>query len=79
MLGLHNADISAGLLTGIITKPYYLMTLGLSGVIVWTCPQTWDWTRRLTPAKVAATFTLFLLSVILLTTQAYNPFIYFIF
>jgi alginate O-acetyltransferase complex protein AlgI len=79
MLGLHNADITAGLLTGIVSKPYYLMTFALCGMIIWTCPQTWDWSRRLTPAKVAIAFTLFLLSVIVLTTQAYNPFIYYIF
>ena len=45
----------AGLLAGIVYGPYYLGTFLLAGVIVWTAPQTWDWTRTLTLPKAAAT------------------------
>ena len=51
----------------------------LAAAITWGCPQTWDWTRTLTPPKAAAIAALFVLAAVALTTQAFNPFIYFIF
>jgi alginate O-acetyltransferase complex protein AlgI len=47
--------------------------------VVWACPQTWDFTRRLTWPKAAFAAALLLLSLALMETQAFNPFIYFIF
>jgi alginate O-acetyltransferase complex protein AlgI len=47
--------------------------------VTWGCPQTWDWTRVLTVPKAVVVAALFVLSAVMLTTQAYNPFIYFIF
>ena len=48
-------------------------------MITWTAPQTWDWTRTLTMPKAAVAVALFVVAAMVLTTQAYNPFIYFIF
>ena len=79
MLAVSQAQAGAGLLAGIVYKPYYLGTLLLAGVVVWGAPQTWDWTRRLTPPRAGIAFALLLLSAVALTTQAYNPFIYFFF
>jgi alginate O-acetyltransferase complex protein AlgI len=79
MFGLANAHESAGLLSGILYQPYYLGTVLLAALITWTCPQTWDWTRTITPWKAAAIIGLWLASLAVLATQAYNPFIYFIF
>ena len=79
MLALGDPQEGAGLLAGIVYKPYYLGTFLLAGVIVWGAPQTWDWTRTLTLPKAAAVMAVFFLSVVVLATQAYNPFIYFIF
>ena len=42
-------------------------------------PQTWDWTRRLTPARAAVAFCLLCAALATIETQGYNPFIYFIF
>jgi alginate O-acetyltransferase complex protein AlgI len=69
----------AGLLAGVVYQPYYLGTLLLAGAIVWGAPQTWDWTRSLSVPRAAIAVALLLLSAAVLTTQAYNPFIYFIF
>ena len=79
MLGFHTPDAPALLLSGIIAQPYYLGTVVVCALVVWTCPQTWDWSYRLSPGKAATALALFLVAVTVLTTQAYNPFIYFIF
>jgi alginate O-acetyltransferase complex protein AlgI len=79
MAGVGASDLGAGLLNGIVYQPYYLGTFVLAAIVTWTCPQTWDWTRVLTPSKAVAVAALFLLAAVVLTTQAYNPFIYFIF
>ena len=79
MGGVGDAQTGIALLDGVVYQPYYLGTFLLAGVITWACPQTWDWTRTLTPAKAIAIAALFILAAVALTTQAYNPFIYFIF
>lgn len=79
MLGLRAAGMNADLLGGIIHQPYYVMTIAICGLVAWTCPQTWDWTRRLTWPKAAAVVAALWGAIMILTTQAYNPFIYFIF
>jgi alginate O-acetyltransferase complex protein AlgI len=79
MLALGDPQEGAGLLAGLVYQRYYLGTFLLAGAIVWSAPQTWDWTRTLTLPKAAAVLAVFVLSVAVLATQAYNPFIYFIF
>ncbi len=79
MLALGERHEASHLLAGLVYQPYHLGTFLLAGVIVWTAPQTWDWTRTLTAPKAAAALALLALSAIVLATQAYNPFIYFIF
>jgi alginate O-acetyltransferase complex protein AlgI len=79
MLALGEPQEGAGLLAGVVYQPYYLGTFLLAGLIVWGAPQTWDWTRTLTLPRAVVVMAAFLLSVTVLVTQAYNPFIYFIF
>jgi alginate O-acetyltransferase complex protein AlgI len=79
MLGLSDAGLNASLLAGVIYQPYYVVSLLVCAVIVWWAPQTWDWTYSITPARAAVILALFILSLVVLSTQSYNPFIYFIF
>jgi alginate O-acetyltransferase complex protein AlgI len=79
MAGLTGVQQGAGLLAGVVYQPYYLGTFLLAGAIVWAAPQTWDWTRSITARKAVLILALLVLSAVVLTTQAYNPFIYFIF
>jgi alginate O-acetyltransferase complex protein AlgI len=79
MAGLGDPQEGAGLIAGIVYQPYYLATFLLAGVVVWSAPQTWEWTRTLTLQKAAVVLALLVLSTMVLATQAYNPFIYFIF
>ena len=41
--------------------------------------KTWEWTQRMTLPKTALCFALGWLALVILATQEYNPFIYFIF
>lgn len=79
MVGLGSPTENAGLLGGVIYQPYYVMTLLAAAVVTWTCPQTWDFTRRLTWPKVLVIMLAFGVAIVMLTTQEFNPFIYFIF
>ena len=79
MLGLEAADAGADLIAGIIYGPYYMLTFCISAAIVWGAPQSWDFTRRITWPKVAVVLGCLMISIISLTTQSFNPFIYFIF
>jgi alginate O-acetyltransferase complex protein AlgI len=79
MIAIGDTYAAAGLLPGLVYQPYHVGTFLLAAVIVWSAPQTWDWTRTLTVRKAAVVLGLFLVSVVVLATQAYNPFIYFIF
>ena len=52
---------------------------GLAAAVTWLAPQTWDWSRTITWSKAVVVLILLFLSLAVLATQAYNPFIYFIF
>ena len=79
MAGAGEAHEGAGLLAGVIYQPYYLLTFVVAAFVTWTCPQTWDWSRTLSAPKAVAAAAAFVLAAVMLTTQAFNPFIYFIF
>jgi alginate O-acetyltransferase complex protein AlgI len=79
MAGLGEPHAGAALLAGLVYQPYYLLTFAVAAIVTWTCPQTWDWSRTITPVKAVAVAAAFVLAAGTLTTQAFNPFIYFIF
>jgi alginate O-acetyltransferase complex protein AlgI len=79
MLGFGPTQDGAGLLSGLIYQPYYLLWFGIAAFVTWCCPQTWDYTRTLRWPKAAYCVLVLLLSLIVMETQAFNPFIYFIF
>jgi alginate O-acetyltransferase complex protein AlgI len=79
MLGIGDAGPGAGLISGIVYKRYYVLTFVAAAAVIWMGPQTWNWTRRLTVWKAAMILVLTWIAILALTTQAYNPFIYFIF
>ncbi len=79
MIGLGQEQDGAGLIAGLIYQPYYLIWFVIAAVVAWFFPQTWDFTRKVTAPKAVAVFSLFLVAIVVLTTQSFNPFIYFIF
>lgn len=79
MFGFGDPQAGADLIAGIIYQPYYLLCFVVSAVVIWCCPQVWDWIRRMSWAKLTVAILLLWASIIAMTTQSYNPFIYFIF
>jgi alginate O-acetyltransferase complex protein AlgI len=79
MLGIGSPHDGGGLIGGVIYQPYFLLTLAAAAGFVWSAPQTWDFTRKITWPKVGWVMTAMTVAVIALTTQEFNPFIYFIF
>jgi alginate O-acetyltransferase complex protein AlgI len=79
LVGLGTAQSAAGLIGGVIFQPYYVASLAAAATVTWLCPQTWDFTRRITAPRAAFAFIVLWVSLVMLTTQAYNPFIYFLF
>lgn len=77
MAGLAEVPAASGLLAGMLYTPYHLLAMSLAAVVVWGCPQSWDWTRSLDGKKAAILVIIFLLSIAVLSMQSYNPFIYF--
>lgn len=79
LFGWSPLQPASGLLQGIVYQPFYLFSFVVAAWVVWGCRDTWDYTRRLTPLKAVCCLLLLLVSVAALTTQEFNPFIYFIF
>jgi alginate O-acetyltransferase complex protein AlgI len=79
LFGCGPTQDGQGLAAGLIYHPYYAIFFLVAAVVTWTCPQTWDYTRRLTWGKAIYAAALLALSLAVMETQAFNPFIYFIF
>jgi alginate O-acetyltransferase complex protein AlgI len=77
MAGMARPTPGALLLGGTFYKPFYLLVFAAGAVVVWALPDTWEFTQRLTLPKVLLCLALFWLSLVLLASQTYNPFIYF--
>jgi len=79
MFGATRPAASAGLVGGLLHQPYYVVCLLAAGAVAWSCPNSWDWTRRISLPKALLCAILLAAAMVVLATQEYNPFIYFIF
>lgn len=79
MFGTAQNWTAAGAIAGLIYAPLYAGTWIAAAILTWAAPTAWDWTRRLPVWKLLLALVLALISIAVLSTQAYNPFIYFIF
>jgi alginate O-acetyltransferase complex protein AlgI len=79
LFGVGGVQAGAALLGGVMYQPYYVLTFLVAALVVWGAPQTWDFSRQITPLKAVVTLALFWMSLAVLFTQSFNPFIYFIF
>lgn len=79
MLGFGVPHEPTALIQGIVRQPYFIGTMVIAGLVTWCMPDTWDFTRNLSLLKAVWALVLLGISLVVLFTQSYNPFIYFIF
>lgn len=79
MFGFGADHPSVGLVSGQFGTLYHLGTLGITALIAFCGPQTWDFTRKLTWPKTVLIILLFSMAITLLAATSFHPFIYFIF
>jgi len=79
MFGFGGHQAGMHLVSGLAYQPYFTLSLAVAAFVTWTCPQTWDFTRRIGWGKAIYCLIVLLVSLAVMETQAYNPFIYFIF
>tara|TARA_B100000029_G_scaffold380619_1_gene375649 strand:- start:809 stop:2251 length:1443 start_codon:yes stop_codon:yes gene_type:complete len=79
LVGLQATHPGSALLTVQTRQPWLLGWMLVAAIVTWAAPQSWDWTRRITARRAATLLGLLAVSLLLLTTQSFNPFIYFIF
>jgi alginate O-acetyltransferase complex protein AlgI len=79
MFGMGARNANEVITGGLIYKPYYVLAFLVATILVWFVPDTWEWTQVITKRKALACAGIFALAVVVLVTQEYNPFIYFIF
>ena len=74
------AYVSNALLIGTrLYNPLNIFIMAIAVLCTWFIPQTWRLTKKLTTLKILIIIVVFVLSIIVMTHQSYNPFIYFIF
>ncbi len=79
MFGLQSSSENVYLTSSAIFDSYHLFFWIVSALFVALAPDSWSWTRVMGKGKWITVMVIFLLSIIVLTVQSYNPFIYFIF
>lgn len=79
MIGQAGAGEASWLIAATTRHPAYLALAGLAAAIAWFAPTSTAWTRRLTFRRLVALVALAAISVVVMTVEEFNPFIYFIF
>lgn len=79
MFATGATGVNAPLIGGMMYTPYTILCLSLAALFVFAAPPAWTWTRSLGTGKWIVIALVFVVAVAALTTQSYNPFIYFIF
>jgi alginate O-acetyltransferase complex protein AlgI len=79
MVAAGEPESAAALVSGLLYRPHDLLAVAVAATVAFAAPQTWDWTRRLPWWRGALCLLLLWLAVIVLETEGYSPFIYFIF
>ena len=79
MLGFGEPAPQAAMVGDLLVRPYYLLTLLAAAAVTWLAPQAWDFTRRLTAPKAALCLLYLVAALVMMESQGFNPFIYFIF
>ena len=78
MLGLAPATGASALLAGDLYAPLHVMVIGVGMVLVFQPMQAHEWARRpVTWPRVEVLLPLFVVSLLVMFSQSFNPFLYF--
>jgi alginate O-acetyltransferase complex protein AlgI len=77
MFGFTAAPAGSAAAAGVMYTPYHVAVFFVAVMIVWNAPQTWTFTRVLSPARAAVCLVLLAVSIVFMWTQTENPFLYF--
>ena len=79
LVGMGADSTDSVLIRTMMNDPYHIIMWTLAATCALLAPSAWSWTRTSTSGKWVLLFILFALSIWAMTSQSYNPFIYFIF
>ena len=79
LFGQENTQPAAQLLNATMLSPQAVASVILAALCVWVLPDTWEWTQKLTWPRAAFCTSVLWISVLVMATQTYSPFIYFVF
>ena len=79
MFGAGAATTEAALVSSTIYTFDHAVAFSIAVYIVWHCRQSWEHAASVTGLKVFLSMLLFVWSLMVMFTQTFNPFIYFIF
>lgn len=77
MLGVSHYHQGSLILGSIIYSRYHLFIFLCCAIIVWAGKHSWKIVEKITPIKAMILIALFILSLLAMFTQSYNPFLYF--
>jgi alginate O-acetyltransferase complex protein AlgI len=77
MFAVGPVPFGAQAIAGTIYTSYHVAMFLTCAVIVWTAPQAWNYTQRLTPSRAVVCLGLLAVSLVFMWTQTVNPFLYF--
>jgi alginate O-acetyltransferase complex protein AlgI len=75
--GMGQAGAGGMLVRSVLYSPDHLIAIAISAAVAFIGVQTWDLSKRVTPLRAALALGLFAWSVAALSTQTFNPFLYF--
>jgi alginate O-acetyltransferase complex protein AlgI len=77
LFGLGDAASSSVLVRATLYSVDHVLVLAVAAAIAFGGVQTWDLSKRVTPLRAALALGLFAWSVVALSSQSFNPFLYF--
>jgi alginate O-acetyltransferase complex protein AlgI len=77
LFGLAVTTAAADAPAGAMYTRFHVTVFVLAAVLVWTAPNTWAFTARLSVPRAVGALALLALSIAMMWTQSANPFLYF--
>ena len=77
LFGLATVTVGSVATASTMYTPYHVIMFLIAVLVVWKGPETWVFTRTLDVRRAAVCMTLLAVSIVLMWSQAENPFLYF--